>query len=156
MRYSHVAIIGAPLDLGAGRRGVDMGPSPIRVASLNAHLQALGYKVDDLGNVMADQPENSPEGPRNAKYLPQIADCCRRLASMVEGAAEAGKFPLVLGGDHSVAVGTVRRDAHLRLGGVSPFVRYGRAGSAVCAWCRHSGARRYYLSRSTPRDGDHQ
>ena len=87
MRYSHVAIIGAPLDLGAGRRGVDMGPSAIRVASLNAHLQALGYKVDDLGNVMADQPENSPEGPRNAKYLPQIADCCRRLADMVEKAA---------------------------------------------------------------------
>src|SRR5882724_1801348 len=113
MRYSHVAIIGAPLDLGAGRRGVDMGPSAIRVASLNAHLQALGYKVDDLGNVMADQPENSPEGPRNAKYLPQIADCCRRLADMVEKAAEAGKFPLVLGGDHSVAVGTVSGIANL-------------------------------------------
>lgn len=106
MRYSQVAIIGAPLDLGAGRRGVDMGPSAIRVASLNSRLVGLGCRVEDLGNVAVDQPESLPQGPRNAKYLPQIAECCRRLADQVEAVTAAGRFPFVLGGDHSVAVGT--------------------------------------------------
>jgi arginase len=107
MRQSHVAIIGAPLDLGAGRRGVDMGPSAIRVANLNARIQALGYIVEDFGNVQVEQPESLPPGPPKAKFLPQIAKACRRLADLVLKSADQGRVPLVLGGDHSVAIGTV-------------------------------------------------
>ena len=107
MRQSQIAIIGAPMDLGAGRRGVDMGPSALRLAGLNEKLASLGYEVQDLGNIVVQQPESQPEGPTNARYLPQIAQSCARLASMVEQAADEGKVPLVLGGDHSVAVGTV-------------------------------------------------
>jgi len=73
MRQSQIAILGAPLDLGAGRRGVDMGPSALRLAGLNAKLESLGYEVEDLGNVSVAQPESTPTGPRNAKYLEQIA-----------------------------------------------------------------------------------
>ena len=107
MPRSHIAIIGAPMDLGAGRRGVDMGPSALRVAGLNEKLAALGYEVQDLGNVSVEQPESAPTGPSHARYLPQIAHTCARLAHMVEGAADRGHMPLVLGGDHSVAIGTV-------------------------------------------------
>jgi arginase len=107
-----VAIVGAPLDLGAGRRGVDMGPSAVRVANLNSRLASLGYDVDDLGNVPVAQPESNPEGPSNARYLPQITETCTRLATLVENALERGAFPLVLGGDHSIAVGTVSGVSH--------------------------------------------
>ena len=107
MPHTHIAIIGAPLDLGQDRRGVDMGPSAIRVANLNKRLAALGYRPDDLGNVPVDQPESLPEGPARARYLPQIALACKRLASMVDRALTKKMVPLVLGGDHSVAVGTV-------------------------------------------------
>jgi len=107
MKQSHIAIIGVPLDLGAGRRGVDMGPSALRVANLNARLASLGYQVEDLGNVPVHQPESLPIGPSRSRYLPQIAEACRRLAGAVQKAASEGKAPLVLGGDHSVAIGTV-------------------------------------------------
>jgi arginase len=107
MRAGTVAIIGAPLDLGAGRRGVDMGPSAIRVAGIHASLAALGYKVEDLGNVAVEQAESLPAGPRRTRYLPQISAACRKLAEMVEKTAGQGNAPLVLGGDHSVAVGTI-------------------------------------------------
>lgn len=107
MRQSHIAVIGAPLDLGAGRRGVDMGPSAMRVANLNKRLASLGYEVEDLGNIPVDQPEASPEGQVRARYLPQIAATCRRVGLAVEKSAGEGKVPLVLGGDHSVAIGTV-------------------------------------------------
>jgi arginase len=107
MRQSHVAVIGVPLDLGAGRRGVDMGPSALRVAGLHARLAALGYQVEDRGNVPVHQPENLRAGSERARYLPQIAAACRRLAHEVESAAGEGRVPLVLGGDHSVAVGSV-------------------------------------------------
>jgi arginase len=107
MRQSHIAVIGAPMDLGAGRRGVDMGPSALRVAGLNQKLADLGYQAEDLGNVIVDQPESLPAGPTNARYLPQIAHTCSRLAEMVERAADQGHVPMVLGGDHSAAIGTV-------------------------------------------------
>jgi len=107
MRQSHIAVIGAPLDLGAGRRGVDMGPSAMRVANLNKRLASLGYEVEDLGNIPVDQPEASPEGHVRARYLPQIAATCKRVGLAVEKSAGEGKVPLVLGGDHSVAIGTV-------------------------------------------------
>jgi arginase len=115
MSRSHIAIIGAPLDLGQGRRGVDMGPSAMRVANLNARIAALGYTVEDLGNVPVEQAEASPEGHPHAKYLPQIAATCQRLAVLVGETLSRGSVPLVLGGDHSVAVGTVS--------GVSQFFR---------------------------------
>jgi arginase len=107
MRQSHIAIIGAPMDLGAGRRGVDMGPSALRLAGLNEKLTLLGYAVEDLGNVIVDQPETAPIGTPEARYLPQIAHTCVRLSEMVEKAADEGRVPLVLGGDHSAAIGTV-------------------------------------------------
>jgi len=115
MRQSHIAIIGAPMDLGAGRRGVDMGPSALRVAGLNEKIASLGYETEDLGNIVVDQPESLPVGPENARYLPQIAHTCARLAAMVEQTANKGRVPLVLGGDHSVAMGTVAgMSAHFR------------------------------------------
>ena len=104
---SHIAIIGAPLDLGQGRRGVDMGPSALRVASLNARLKALGYDVEDLGNIAVEQAEAAPAGDRHAKFLPQIADACDQLATRVHSALSRDRLPVVLGGDHSVAIGTV-------------------------------------------------
>jgi len=107
MRPSTIAIVGAPLDLGAGRRGVDMGPSALRLAGLNAKLESLGYEVEDLGNVLVAQPESTPTGRENAKYLPQIAKTCLLLAHMVARVMAEGKFPLILGGDHSIAAGTV-------------------------------------------------
>jgi arginase len=95
------------MDLGAGRRGVDMGPSAIRLAGLNEKLAQLGCQVDDLGNVQVDLAEHSPKGPVNARYLPQIAHTCERVAEIVEKAIMRGEMPLVLGGDHSVAMGSV-------------------------------------------------
>lgn len=102
-----VAILGAPLDLGAGRRGVDMGPSALRVAGLGPRLAALGYRVEDLGNVGVEQQESTRPGPRSARFLPAIAASCRDLAGRVKGIVEARQIPLVLGGDHSLAVGSV-------------------------------------------------
>jgi arginase len=107
MDRSHIAVIGAPLDLGAGRRGVDMGPSAIRVAQLNARLTNLGYIIDDCGNVEVEQPESRPSGPRNAHYLAEIHAVCERLAKTTRSALDKGHLPLVLGGDHSVAMGTI-------------------------------------------------
>ncbi|MEQ1884330.1 MAG: arginase [Bryobacteraceae bacterium] len=107
MRQSHISVIGAPMDLGAGRRGVDMGPSAIRLAGVNEKIAALGYEVEDLGNVVVEQPENLPIGKPEARYLPQIAHTCARLADMVQRAMANHRVPVVLGGDHSVAAGTV-------------------------------------------------
>jgi len=104
---SRIAIVGAPLDLGAGRRGVDMGPSAIRVAQLNGRLAALGYEVEDLGNVGVEQQESRHYGDASARYLREITRTCQRLASIVERALRDGAVPLVLGGDHSIAIGTV-------------------------------------------------
>ena len=107
MPRTHIAIIGAPLDLGQNRRGVDMGPSAVRVANLHARLASLGYEVEDRGNIPVEQKEAWPEGDPNAKYLDLIASACGTLALRVDEALSGGFLPLVLGGDHSVAVGTV-------------------------------------------------
>jgi arginase len=106
-KTTKIAVIGAPLDLGAGRRGVDMGVSAIRFANLGQRLSELGYRVADLGNVPVEQPERVASGPRNARYLPQIAHACTHLAECVAAALARGQMPLVMGGDHSIAVGTV-------------------------------------------------
>ena len=84
-----------------------MGPSAMRLAGLNSKLPCLGYQVEDLGNIAAPQQESVSSGPASAKYLPQIAKACDKLAHTVAEATAEGKFPLVLGGDHSIAVGTV-------------------------------------------------
>jgi len=101
-----VTIIGAALDLGAGRRGVDMGPSAIRYAGLDDRLAELGYDYDDLGNVGTAVAEAIPVGDEHARFLPQIKETCRQIADLVRDSAGEGSIPLVLGGDHSVALGT--------------------------------------------------
>jgi arginase len=103
-----VAVIGAPLDLGQGRRGVDMGPSAIRYAELKQHLSdKLGIAVQDLGDVNAPIPEATDAGDARARFLPQILDLCDRVATLVADARRKGSMPLVLGGDHSIALGTL-------------------------------------------------
>jgi len=102
-----IAIIGAALDLGQGRRGVDMGPSAIRYAGLEERLQSLGYRVRDAGNVETAVQEATALRDERARFLPEIRDTCERIAALVAEAAAAGAIPLVLGGDHSVALGTL-------------------------------------------------
>jgi arginase len=103
-----VAVIGATLDLGAGRRGVDMGPSAIRYAGLEHQLaEKLGVQVSDAGNVISPVAETAVMGDESARYLDQILDLCDRLATLVADAAGRGAMPLVLGGDHSCALGSL-------------------------------------------------
>jgi arginase len=102
-----IRIIGVPMDLGASRRGVDMGPSAVRVAGLHARLKQLGRQVEDVGNVTVPQPEEQPYGEKKAKYLGEIAQTCKTLSEFVQKALDEDSFPLVLGGDHSIAAGTV-------------------------------------------------
>jgi arginase len=102
-----IRVIGVPLDLGQSRRGVDMGPSAGRVAGLEARLEAIGHIVEDGGNVPVAIPEQKKEGAAHAKYLKEITATCTKSADLVLKTLESGKVPLVLGGDHSVAAGTV-------------------------------------------------
>jgi arginase len=104
---SGVAIIGAALDLGAGRRGVDMGPSAIRYAGLDARLEGLGLRVEDWGNVNTAVAEAIEVGSERTRFLPQIKETCERVADLVARAVGEELLPLVLGGDHSVALGTL-------------------------------------------------
>ena len=102
-----IRVLGVPLDLGASRRGVDMGPSAVRVAGLEARLEALGHQVTDGGNIRVEIAETQNAGSANARFLNEIADTCTRTAEAVVQALEDGMTPLVLGGDHSLAAGTV-------------------------------------------------
>jgi len=102
-----IRVIGVPLDLGQSRRGVDMGPSAVRVAGLEARLEAIGHKVEDAGNIAVAIPEQKKEGAASAKYLKEITATCTKAAELVLKTLEAGKVPMVLGGDHSIAAGTV-------------------------------------------------
>src|SRR5919201_859037 len=102
-----VAVIGVSLDLGAGRRGVDMGPSAIRYAGLSQRLGRLGLPVEDWGNVEGAVAEASDVGSERVRFLPQIKAVCERVAELVAEALERDLFPLVLGGDHSLALGTL-------------------------------------------------
>ena len=102
-----VAIIGATLDLGQGRRGVDMGPSAIRYAGLEERLVGLGYEVRDEGNVETAVAEATALRDERARFLPEIHDTCELIAARVAEATRRGATPLVLGGDHSVALGTL-------------------------------------------------
>lgn len=102
-----IHILGMPMDLGQGRRGTDMGPSAIRYAGLGGRLKDLGYKVVDDGDVTIKAQEAQRVKDAKAKYLPEIARACSVLARKVEKICHADDFPLVLGGDHSIAIGTV-------------------------------------------------
>jgi arginase len=115
-----VAIIGAALDLGQGRRGVDMGPSAIRYAGLEERLASLGYAVEDRGNVQTAVQEATALRDERARYLPEILEACAHIAELVGEAVAADAMPLVLGGDHSVAIGTLGglAIAHGKPGGV--------------------------------------
>jgi len=110
-----IKIIGVPLDLGAARRGVDMGPSAVRVAGLEARLEALGHEVHDGGNIGVAIAETKSAGEQSARYLSEITETCTKAADAVLHSLEEGMTPVVLGGDHSVAAGTVS--------GVSEFYR---------------------------------
>jgi arginase len=105
--FTHVDVVGVPMDLGADRRGVDMGPSAIRYARLKEQLETLGYVVRDHGNIHVPVPESASAAEANAKYLPIIRAACRELAEIVEATVRRGALPLVLGGDHSIAMGTL-------------------------------------------------
>jgi len=100
-----VRIIGVPMDLGQSRRGVDMGPSAMRGAGLQASIKKLGLQVEDIGNLSVKQPEELPVGEKRAKYLQEIAETCGDVAAAAEKSLSEGFLPLVLGGDHSIAAG---------------------------------------------------
>jgi arginase len=102
-----VAVIGAGLDLGAGRRGVDMGPSAIRYAGLDDRVADLGRRCEDWGDVETAVAEATAVGDEHVRYLREIKAACERIAGLVSRASEEGYLPLVLGGDHSVALGTL-------------------------------------------------
>ncbi len=102
-----IEIIGCPVDLGAGRRGVDMGPSAIRVADLERHLERLGHKVTDHGDIDVMIPETLEVGPSTIRYKPAILRACDELRLEVERSLAEGRTPIVLGGDHSLSIGSV-------------------------------------------------
>jgi arginase len=104
-----IAIIGTPVDLGAGRRGVDMGPSAIRYAGLKERLEALGYSVRDLGNVHVPLVEQiaPPSDGEKLRYLDALVEINLALAQQVAAVVAEGSFPLILGGDHSLSIGSI-------------------------------------------------
>lgn len=103
----HVAVVGVPLDLGAGRRGTDMGPSAVRYAQLQAELEALGYRVTDLGNVSFPVVERLDVGDSQARYADAIVRVCEEVDRVVSAALRQGALPVVVGGDHSLSLGSV-------------------------------------------------
>lgn len=106
LQTKKIRIVGAPIDLGAGRRGVDMGPSALRVARIGESLRELGYQVDDGGDVAVRNPEEQPHGHPRLKYREPIREMAEAVAGRVEKAVQDGALPLILGGDHSVAIGS--------------------------------------------------
>jgi arginase len=102
-----ISIIGVPMDLGQTRRGVDMGPSAIRYAGVVERLENLEYEVEDIGDIVIGRAERIPNSDSNLKNLKAVAEGSEKLASAVDQVIENGSFPLVLGGDHSIAIGTL-------------------------------------------------
>ncbi|MFC7441653.1 arginase [Laceyella putida] len=152
MEKKPISIIGMPMDLGQGRRGVDMGPSAIRYASAQALLEQLGYDVEDIGDISVPSPESRQIGNPKLKYLTEIKDVCEKLAMTVSDVVERKRFPLVFGGDHSMAIGTVAGvakhynnmgliwfDAHgdLNTGETSPSGNIHGMSLAVCLGVGH-------------------
>jgi arginase len=106
-RKKTAAVVAVHMDLGAGRRGVDMGPSAIRVARLSERISALDRRVREMGSVFVQEPESVRVGRSDARYLPEVLGVCTRLRDVVGEALEAKCLPVVLGGDHSIAMGSV-------------------------------------------------
>ena len=106
-RLPKIEVIGVPLDLGSGRRGVDMGPSAVRIARLGNRLESLGYTVTDRGDIRHPVLETRPVGDPRKKYIRDIARVCRQLFRTSAAALNSGAIPIVIGGDHSVAAGSV-------------------------------------------------
>ena len=102
-----VSILGVPLGYGASMAGVDMGPAALRVARLNQRISSLGYSVRDLGDLRLDRPQVIPQPQEKLKYVNEVRSACEQLASNVEEIMEAGEFPIILGGDHSIAIGSI-------------------------------------------------
>jgi arginase len=117
-----IAVIGAGLDLGAGRRGVDMGPSAIRYAELEARVREIGCDLVDRGDIVSPVPEATDEGDPHARYLVPIKKACDRVAALVAEAASQNQVPLVLGGDHSIAMGTLGGMAKARGPGAALWI----------------------------------
>ncbi len=104
----NLSIIGAPMDLGQMRRGVDMGPSAIRYAGVIERLEQLQYDVEDLGDIQIPRPNRKEvQIEDNLRNLKEVAEGNAQLAHSVDEAVESGRFPLVFGGDHSIAIGTL-------------------------------------------------
>ncbi|GED16227.1 arginase [Aneurinibacillus migulanus] len=103
----NISIIGVPMDLGADRRGVDMGPSAIRYAGIVERLESIGYKVHDRGDLIVRRPQVNKTANTNLKYLDEITRVNLELCETVSAEMEKGNFPLVIGGDHSIAIGTI-------------------------------------------------
>src|SRR5581483_172840 len=121
MKTAH--IIGVPLDLGGGRRGVDMGPSAMRIAGLGERLAALGWSIVDKGDLPTPIPETQEQRDERKKYIRDIARICQKLYQLSLATLDEGAIPLVLGGDHSLAAGSVaaaaewaKKDKNLPLG----------------------------------------
>jgi arginase len=110
-----VSILGVPLGYGASMAGVDMGPAALRVARLNQRITSLGYSVRDLGDLRLERPQVIPQPEDKLKYVREISAACQQLAREVEEIMTAGELPLILGGDHSIAIGSIS--------GVSSFCR---------------------------------
>jgi arginase len=120
-----ITFIGVPLDLGAGRRGVDMGPSAIRSAGIHQRVRELGYDVEDAGDIEVSIQETQDPGDPRLKFLKEIRATCEALRDKVMGILQKGRMPVVLGGDHSIAMGTIS--------GVSRFHRE-RGGKVGLVW----------------------
>jgi arginase len=102
-----VSILGVPLGFGASMAGVDMGPAALRVARLNQRIAQLGYEVHDLGDLHLNRAQATPEPGDKLKYLSEITTACEELARRVESILLADELPLILGGDHSIAIGSI-------------------------------------------------
>ena len=116
-----VGVLGVPLAYGASMAGVELGPAALRVARLNRRIAQLGYEVRDLGDLHVEQSQSTPEPGAKLKYLREITAACEDIAEKVEGVLQAGELPLILGGDHSIAIGSISGFAsHCRKRNKSP------------------------------------
>src|SRR3990167_5479662 len=107
LKNKRIKIIGVPIDLGFGRRGVDMGPYALRIAGITDGLRELGFVVEDTGDILSPIPELCNLEDKKMRYLPEIREVCLKLSNSVSNVLEEGAIPLILGGDHSLAIGSI-------------------------------------------------